>query len=262
MQSATAMIGIDAGNSAVKVALLRKGEVDRTVAVSTRPVDRLCGELVSYAGDFSGIPEAELAVVSSVCPEANAAIEKFARTLDSVRSFFFLARRHVPLRISTAVTHPDTVGIDRLLCGYAAAELYGFPCVVIGAGTAVTVDLIGDSGEFEGGAIAPGFRLAARSLSEWTSCLPEVAPKAPESICGRNTEEAIQSGVYHFCRGGATMLGKGLRRSCKGDAVTVMTGGDLEYLGALDVGGRCYSDPHLLFKAIWHIGQTGPEPGE
>jgi type III pantothenate kinase len=109
-------------------------------------------------------------------------------------------RRKFPLLIE--VDFPEKVGIDRLLNAMAANQLrrVGQAAVVISSGTATTVDYMSPSGAFCGGAILPGFELSARALHEYTALLPliplDVVLEAPPDEIGRNTQAALQSGLY------------------------------------------------------------------
>jgi pantothenate kinase type III len=75
------------------------------------------------------------------------------------------------LPITAAVEFPDKVGIDRLAGAVAANRLRNpaRPAIVIGVGSAITVDLVGADGVFRGGAILPGIGMSARALDEFAS---------------------------------------------------------------------------------------------
>ena len=97
---------------------------------------------------------------------------------------------HVDLPIVATVEHPERVGIDRLAGAVAANELRQpqRPAIVIGVGSAITVDLISADGVFRGGAILPGIGMSARALDEFTDLLP----RSPlEELAGA-------AGVGHF----------------------------------------------------------------
>ena len=105
-----------------------------------------------------------------------------------------------PLKV--IVDEPAKVGIDRLLNAVAANVLRkpSQPAIVVDSGTATTVDCVTSDGEFAGGVILPGVRLSARSLHEYTALLPHVTLEeladGPVPVIGRNTHEAISSGIY------------------------------------------------------------------
>ena len=108
---------------------------------------------------------------------------------------------HRDLPITAAVEYPDRVGIDRLAGAVAANRLREpkRPAIVIGVGTAITVDLISADGIFRGGAILPGIAMSARALDEFTDLLPrsplDELTSAPPAL-GTTTLSAIHSGLY------------------------------------------------------------------
>jgi type III pantothenate kinase len=105
----------------------------------------------------------------------------------------------LPIKVLTE--HPEQTGIDRVLNVAAAYEQMGKACVVVDAGTAVTVDACNDKGEFLGGAIAPGAAMQLDALHDRTAKLPRVDLAAPTEPFGRSTAAAIQQGVFHGIRG-------------------------------------------------------------
>ena len=90
---------------------------------------------------------------------------------------------------------PAEIGPDRIADAVAARAVYGSPCIVIDLGTTTNIEAIDARGTFVGGVIAPGLALGARSLSAAAARLPQVEPSAPTHVIGRNTREAMRSGV-------------------------------------------------------------------
>ena len=109
--------------------------------------------------------------------------------------------RDIDLPIKVLTDEPDKTGVDRVLNVAAAYEQMGKACVVVDAGTAVTVDICNDDGSFLGGAIAPGAQTQLDALHERTAKLPRVELATPKQTFGKTTGEAIQLGVYHGIRG-------------------------------------------------------------
>lgn len=93
------------------------------------------------------------------------------------------------------VKNPREVGADRIVNAVAGREKYGAPLIVADYGTAITFDVVSEDGAYLGGAIAPGLNSGISALFSKAAKLPQVALKIPESVIGRNTEEAIQSGI-------------------------------------------------------------------
>ena len=112
-----------------------------------------------------------------------------------------------PLPIHNGYQSPETIGGDRIAAACAAHFLAlehnnGHPAwaAVIDAGTAITYDLVDDTGTYLGGNISPGLRLRLLALHEHTAHLPLLNP-ADEEIeralngIGHTTTEAILCGV-------------------------------------------------------------------
>src|SRR5512136_766968 len=92
---------------------------------------------------------------------------------------------------------PRAVGADRIVDTVAVVHLYGTPACVVDFGTATTFDAISASGDYLGGAIAPGIGIAADALFMRTSKLPRVDLQRPPSVIGRNTIHSMQSGLLY-----------------------------------------------------------------
>ena len=133
----------------------------------------------------------------------------------------------LPLRVSVA--RPDHVGVDRLLDAVAvnSRRMAGTPAVVVDAGSAVTVDLIDNSGAFAGGAILPGMRLMAKALHDYTALLPLLPPpNKPTAVPGTNTPAAMELGIFWAVAGGVEILSLEYRSLCRSPIEIFLTGGD------------------------------------
>ena len=98
--------------------------------------------------------------------------------------------------VDIAVDRPDEVGADRLVNAVGAHSRYSGALIVVDFGTATTFDLISESGAYLGGVIAPGVNLSLESLHKAAAQLPRVAIARPQTVIGRATIPAMQSGVY------------------------------------------------------------------
>jgi type III pantothenate kinase len=185
------ILAVDIGNSAAKAAIvdgstvLESGRLDTSLASA----DDLLDGLRVLSGSQDEAPTGILAV--SVVDRWTERLEWAADELDL--RLTVVAASHIP--ISTALVRPDQTGPDRLLAAWAAARLHGSPVIVVGLGTATTVDAVDDDGFFLGGAIMPGLALAAEALAEGTARLPRVELDLPSDAIGRDTTGAITSGI-------------------------------------------------------------------
>lgn len=157
--------------------------------------------------------DAQVLVASVNDRAADAALARLLARLGSatVRRF----GRDIQVPIPHSLTPPLSVGQDRLLCALGAFARSEQACIVVDAGTAITVDFVDGEGVFHGGAIAPGLKMMLRSLHDGTAALPlvELPPvrardgadvggaDAPGVPFGKTTQEAIRVGVLAAARG-------------------------------------------------------------
>src|SRR6056297_2602402 len=103
---------------------------------------------------------------------------------------------HLPLHevshrsdLPIGIDYPDPaqIGADRLANAVAAHARFGAPAVVIDFGTAVTFDVLGESGAYLGGVIAPGLASMTENLAQRTALLPQIDLEEPEQAIGRST---------------------------------------------------------------------------
>ncbi|MDP1557846.1 MAG: type III pantothenate kinase [Nitrosomonas sp.] len=97
--------------------------------------------------------------------------------------------------IRNLYSEPDQLGSDRWAALIAAWGLFNQSCLVVNVGTAMTVDMLSDSGVFLGGIITPGPGLLFRVLESNTAISNIQSGNFNESpLC---TENAIFTGVIH-----------------------------------------------------------------
>ena len=132
--------------------------------------------------------------IVSVVPMLNKII------LDSVKRFFSgevkIFGENLKSDIKIEIQNKKEVGHDRLVNAIAGYKKYGGNLLIIDLGTATTFDVVGVYGQYLGGVIAPGVNLSIKTLHEMTAKLPKIQLKSQENVIGRNTYEAINSGIY------------------------------------------------------------------
>jgi len=246
---ASPLLALDVGNTSVKCALLGQEKLRPVFRVQTRPVDTLAERMQSAlpAGP-EAIPTGCVCVASSVHPAADPALEVFCAAVGARGPRFF--GRELTIPIETDLAEPDKVGTDRLLLALGARRLAGAPCAVVGAGTAITIDLVDARGCFRGGAIAPGFGLSASALHRQAALLPEVKIEGPALVPGKDTAEAIRAGVYWSCVGGVLALVERYAETTGREGIGVVyTGADAPLLTPALPRGSLHV-PDLIFQGM------------
>ena len=138
----------------------------------------------------------------------------------------------LPVKIAHNVAKNE-VGKDRLMTSLAAFKNFGGNLAVVDLGTATTIDVINKKGIYQGGVIFAGINLTLKTLAQSTSLLPKVNFKKQNNIVGKNTIEAINSGIYF---GHAIMIESMIKKisiEFGFELKTIVTGGYAEIIQEL-----------------------------
>jgi type III pantothenate kinase len=133
-------------------------------------------------------------IISSVVPQSIFNLRNLARRYLHVEPL--IVGENVDLGIAVRIQKPSEAGADRLVNAVGAHIVYPGALLVVDSGTATTFDVVGEDGAFEGGAIAPGINLSMQALHEAAARLPRIAIQRPRVAIGKDTVEAMQSGVF------------------------------------------------------------------
>ena len=154
--------------------------------------------------------------------------------------------------------NPLEVGADRIAAAVAAFERYGGPVIVLDFGTATTFDAVSAKGEYLGGAIAPGIRIAAEALYLKTARLPRIEIRKPKRAIGRTTVASMQSGLYFGYIGLVTRTIEEIRGELGGMARVVATGGFGEQV-APELRDVAAYEPDLVLEGLRIIYERNRE---
>lgn len=139
------------------------------------------------------------AIIASVVPSLTGkiceAIKKFTSETFTGK-ILVVGQDNVELNINLQVQNKNEVGADRIINSIAAYKKFGGNLIVIDFGTATTFDVVGKSGEYLGGVIAPGINLSLKALHDMTAQLPKISVKSQKNVIGKNTIEAMNSGAF------------------------------------------------------------------
>ena len=125
---------------------------------------------------------------------------------------------------------PKAVGADRVADAVAVMHLYGGPACIIDFGTATTFNALTKEGDYLGGAITAGINLAAEALFTHAAKLPRIDLQKPPSVIGRNTTNAMQSGLIYGYVSMTEGMVERFRKELGPDMKVIATGGLAEYV--------------------------------
>ena len=140
-------------------------------------------------------------IICSVVPQVTnnmvQAVEKYLNSLPIV------VGPGVKTGLKVNIDNPKELGPDRIANSVAGYKIAESDVVIVDLGTATTFDVVNAKKEYLGGAIAPGIKISLDALTSKTASLKSVELDLPEKVVGKNTYEAIQSGLIY---GHASMI--------------------------------------------------------
>ena len=178
------LLTIDAGNTNICFAVY---DGDKQVEFARVETDKL-----EKIPSFEEKAITDIIICSVVPPVNDALITACEQQFQVTPTFVTHENIDIPLNIET----PAQLGTDRMVGASAAVAYYQNPCIVVDFGTSTNFDVVDASGAHIGGVLATGARLSLAALSDGTAQLPEIKIEEPSSVIGKNTIDAMQSGIY------------------------------------------------------------------
>jgi type III pantothenate kinase len=246
------LLAIDVGNTETDIGVFQGESLTWTWRVATgrrRTPDELAllfgGFLaqqgLSFTRQITGV------AIASVVPDQTQSLREM------VREYFHFPAVVVEPGVKTGIPilidNPREVGADRIVNALAAFAKYGGPCVIVDIGTATTYDAVTEKGEFVGGAIAPGLQVAAEGLFAATARFTRVEIVPPRSVIGKNTTEALQSGLLFGTAGEVDGMVERIQKELGGDAIVIATGG-LAGIVVPECSSVDHHDPWLTLEGL------------
>ena len=249
------LLVIDIGNTNTNLGVFNDGgvlEKSWNIASDIKRFEDEYGILILNLLQNSNIaPKIDSAIISSVvaplCETYKKALEKYL----NITPFVLSHKAKLPVTID--LKQPKEAGADRLANASAAAILYKLPAIVIDLGTATSFDIVDENKNFIGGLIAPGLKIQAKSLSQFTSKLPKLKIEAPKNAIGKDTISAMLSGIV---RGHAAMI-DGMIKACEKElgqkATVIATGGYSNVLFDNMERGFDHINPNLTLEGLKYL---------
>jgi len=195
------LLTIDIGNTQTVLGLFSGDQLDHTWRIATydtRTADELA---VLISSLLSQDPNKVVGAVSgvSLCSTVPAALHEMRLMCSKYYADLpvVVVEPGVRTGVPILTDNPKEVGSDRIINSLAAATHFGGPAIVVDFGTATTFDAVSRKGEYIGGAIAPGIEISVEALGARGAQLRKVELARPRSVIGRNTVEALQSGILY-----------------------------------------------------------------
>ena len=193
------ILAVDIGNTNIVVGCIHGEEicfVERLSTVSTRTE-------LEYAISFKNvlemygvsIEELDGGIISSVVPPVTNIVKHSMEKI--LNRKVMLIGPGVKTGLNVLMDDPRQVGSDRIVNAVAVVHEYPVPAAIIDMGTATTICVVDGKKNYIGGAIIPGMRIAADTLTARTAQLPKISLEAPAKLIGKNTVDCMKSGVFY-----------------------------------------------------------------
>lgn len=245
------ILTVDIGNSNIVLGGVRGDDIvfeARIRTEATKTSDQYCVDLKILLDVYKVNPEdIEGCIISSVVPQV----------LNSFQTAIKKLTGKIPLVVGPGIKtgldirleNPGQTGADLVVADVAALREHKPPLIVIDMGTATTMSVLDSNGAHIGGCIIPGVRVSLDALTDKTALLPGLQLDQPKRAIGRNTIDAMRSGIMI---GTACMLDGMIARmeaelGCK--TTVIATGGVSKFIVPLCKNPIIY-DKDLLIKGL------------
>ncbi len=246
MSTDTQLVVISVGNTRTHIASVESGTCGAPSSFSN---DDLAGAVERVVELWK--PMSETAHGSILMADVNepAALRLSSAISGQLSEDIYRIGHDVPIPMMVSLDPETITGTDRLLNALAAWESVQQACIIVDAGTAVTVDFIDGEGTFHGGAIAPGAAMQLAALHQHTDALPDIEFAKPlEGQYGKSTSQAMLQGVYHGIRGMVWRLVEKYAEAYGAYPMVIATGGDAAML---------FGEDELIDRIVPHLTLLG-----
>ncbi len=193
------LLAFDIGNTNIVVGLFDKKNLLSSFRFATRPTATADETSLLIKG---WLKESQLqresikaVIISSVVPPLTNTFEQLSHNNFNCTAVVVSANLKLPVKIK--IDNPEQVGADRIANAVAGFEKFGGELIVVDFGTATNFDVVDAGGNYIGGVLIPGPETSMSELARKAARLYEVPFSPPPRIVGRNTTEALMSGLFY-----------------------------------------------------------------
>lgn len=234
MSSENRSLVIDAGNTRIKVAVFHLSEPEEVHAFGADALQ----QLKTFLQQHAQLP----AIIASVRADRD------TRWLQQLLPGSILFRTTMKTPLTMGYETPETLGADRLCNAIAAYAAAPGACLTIDVGTCIKYDFVSPDGTYQGGAISPGIELRYKAMHTFTGKLPLIQDVLVPGITGKNTPDAMRSGVMHGIMN--EMLGFIRHYSARFPELTIfLTGGGARHFD-IEVKNNIFVSENLTLKGL------------
>ena len=189
------LLTIDIGNTNTVLGVFEAEKLIHSWRIKTDARNTADELMLTFRGLLADIPVTGVAGCSTVPAALRELRTMLARYWSDVPTV--LVEPGIKTGVALLFDNPKEVGSDRIVNTLAAYSLVNGPAIVVDFGTSTNFDVVSGKGEFLGGALAPGIEISLDALAARAAQLRKVELAVPRSPIGKNTVEALQSGILY-----------------------------------------------------------------
>ncbi len=215
------MILLDCGNSSIKAQWRENRQVRASFA--TRYEGGWPQRLESW---LQGFPVMQVYLSSVLDAERQSRLDASLNDHSIAAPVRFVSQASAG-GVTNAYAEPERLGVDRWLALIGAADRFAADCLIIDAGSAITLDLLRRDGRHLGGAILPGLNTTPDRFRQIFSFIDFGDPAIGRmETPGCSTEEAIQIDYPQHSIDRLRELVTNWKKNLEPNAALLITGGD------------------------------------
>lgn len=222
---------VDVGNTNIVIGIYNENEYIASWRLSTdtkKTSDEYSIQLMQlFAQDELDPKQVKGIIISSVVPNIMHSLENMVRKSFDIEPI--IVGPGIKTGINIRYDNPKEVGADRIVNAVAANELYNKDLIIIDFGTATTYCALTRDGNYLGGCISPGIKIASDALFERAAKLPRIELEVPKNIICKNTTTSMQAGILYGYIGQVEYIVKKTKEEMKslgvGEPLVIATGG-------------------------------------
>lgn len=246
------IFALDVGNTNIVFGCIRDGEIlfEGRIETDRGRTEMEYAVIIKNILDIQKIDIGEFdgAIISSVVPPVDAALSRAVKMIFGCEPHIIDVKSNHGLTID--IDRPEVLGHDLITGAVAAMAEYEPPIIIFDLGTATTISVIDKNGHYAGTVITTGLRLSQQALSANAAQLPAISLDAPASVIGKNTQDAMKSGLIVGCAAMMDGMIDRIEREIGAKASVVTTGGFAGIVTGLCTHEAVFNKD-LLLKGLW-----------
>ena len=208
---------VDVGNTNIVIGIYNENEYIASWRISTdtkKTSDEYSIQLMQlFVQNDLDPKKVKGIIISSVVPNIMHSLENMVRKSFDIEPI--IVGPGIKTGINIKYDNPKEVGADRIVNAVAANELYNRDSIIIDFGTATTYCALTKEGNYLGGCISPGIKIASDAVFERAAKLPRIELEVPKNIICKNTITSMQAGILYGYIGQVEYIVKNTKEEMK-----------------------------------------------